>query len=151
MGRLRESTRVERRFEGVWAYALLQVPGMVLAGLVLALLLRWGWLSAGWALGLFFGWVAKDWALYWVLRDIFRPSHTAGDPLVGARGVVETALDPRGLVRLSGELWQAEPLLPERPILAGVRVVVRATRGLTLLVAPLGPSSEPDRRVIDGT
>ncbi len=150
MGRLRESTRVERRFEGVWLYALYQVPGMVLAGLVLWLLLQWGWLSAGWALGLFFGWVAKDCALYWALRDVFRPPH-AGGPLVGARGVVETALDPRGLVRLSGELWQAEPLSSGRAIVAGVPVVVRATRGLTLLVAPLDPPSEPDRRVMDGT
>ncbi len=119
---------------GIWLYALLQVPGTVLAGLVLGLLFHWGWLSAGWALVLFLGWVVKDWALYPVLRDTFTSSQPGADPLVGTRGVVEKALAPHGLVRLGGELWQAEAFSPERSIAAGMPVVVRSTRGLTLLV-----------------
>ena len=57
--------------------------------------------------------------------------------LVGERGVAEEDLNPRGYVRVRGELWHAELIesgaakIPE-----GRGVLVREVRDLTLLVVP---------------
>ncbi len=130
---------------GFWVYVLLQVPGALLAGLLLWLAVHWGWLSAGWALGLWLGWVLKDCALYPMVRDAFRSSGSHSEPLIGRRGVVAEPLAPHGLVRLGGELWQAEPLAPGDAIATGCAVVVRAVHRLTLLVEAEGGAPPTSR------
>ncbi len=128
---------------GVWVYVLLQVPGGLLAALLLWLAVHLGWLSAGWALGLWLGWVLKDCALYPMVRDAFRSTDGRSEPLIGRRGVVAESLAPQGLVRLGGEIWRAEPLAPGESIVAGCAVVVRAVHGLTLLVEAEGGAPPP--------
>jgi len=128
--------------QGVWTYALLQVPGTLIAGLLLWLAFHWGWLSLPWAVGLLLMWVGKDILLYPLVRNVFDPLRAPGPPLVGACGVVEAALTPHGLIRLEGELWQAEPFQPGEAIGAGTPVRVRSARGLVLLVEA-EPASEP--------
>lgn len=120
-------------------YLLLQIPGYLLAGLLLWLLVERGWLSAGWAAAALLAWVGKDLALYPAMRRVFQPSPLGGNALVGALGVVEAPLSPRGLVRIGGELWRAEPLRQGDSIPAGTRVVVRGIHGLTLSVEPSPP------------
>lgn len=53
------------------------------------------------------------------------------EALVGALGVAQQTIDPRGQILVHGELWQAES---DAPVAAGERVRVRAVEGLTLLV-----------------
>jgi membrane protein implicated in regulation of membrane protease activity len=122
-------------------YLLLQIPGYVLAGLVLWLLVERGGLPAGWAALALVAWVGKDLALYPAMRRVFQPSRLGGDAVVGAQGVVEAPLNPRGLVRIGGELWRGEPLRPGESLPAGMRVVVRDIRGLTVYVEPTPPAS----------
>jgi hypothetical protein len=55
-------------------YLLLQIPGYVLAGLLLGLLVERDWLSVGWAILALLGWVGKDLALYPAMRRVFQPS-----------------------------------------------------------------------------
>lgn len=117
-----------------WAYLILQVPDILLAGLVLLLAHRWVGLSSGWAIGLFALWVAKDVGTYFLLRDAFTPPRTGPETLVGARAVVTEPLAPEGQVRVGAEHWRAESLRPDEVTPHGTRVIVRATRGLTLLV-----------------
>lgn len=116
-----------------WAYALLQLPDILAVALVLALLVGWDSLSAGWAVALWVTWVVKDFALYPALRGTFRLSAVGREALIGARGVVEVPLAPRGQVRVSGELWRAQAV-EATPLPAGTRVVIRGLRGLTLVV-----------------
>lgn len=123
-----------------WAYVLLQTPDILLAAVALWFLVRWGWLSVGWALGLFAVWVAKDVALYPVVRDTFRRSPVGSEGLIGARGIVGMRLAPRGEVHVAGELWRAQSVRSGEAISAGTPVVVRAVRGLTLLVEAEAPS-----------
>ena len=122
-----------------WAYLLLQIPDTVLAGIVLWLLHTWADLPGAWAAGLFGIWVVKDVAMYPLLRDAFTPSRTTGpEMLLGAQGVVVAPLAPGGYVRVRGELWAAERAEARNGELpAGCPVIVRATRGLTLLVDAL--------------
>jgi membrane-bound serine protease (ClpP class) len=58
---------------------------------------------------------------------------TGAEGLVGARAEVVQALDPRGRVRLRGEIWQARAA---RPAGIGGRVRVTGVDGLTLEVEP---------------
>jgi membrane protein implicated in regulation of membrane protease activity len=132
-----------------WIYLLLQVPDILLAGLILVVLYRLAGLPLWWAIGLFAAWVIKDLALYWPLRDALARPRTGPEALIGARAVAHERLAPSGLVRLGAELWRAEALHPHQPIAAGCGVVVRARRGLTLVVeaeAPAGGDGGAARR-----
>ena len=54
------------------------------------------------------------------------------EALVGAVGVAQEELAPRGQILVHGELWLAES--PEAPVGAGESVRVRGVDGLKLLV-----------------
>ncbi|MBI2002735.1 MAG: NfeD family protein [candidate division NC10 bacterium] len=97
---------------GFWAYLILQVPDILLAGLILLLLHWWMALSLGWVLGLFALWVVKDFSMYFLLRSVFTPPRTGPETLVGARAVAREPLAPTGHVLLFGETWRAESLQP---------------------------------------
>ena len=114
-------------------YFLWQVPGWVVAAIVLV------WLHAlaslpTWAAWLLFGlYVAKDFVLFPVVRHAFRPPE-GSERLIGTRGRAVEPLAPTGYVRVSGELWKAEARPSHRIIESGGSIVVREIRGLTLIV-----------------
>jgi membrane-bound serine protease (ClpP class) len=68
-----------------------------------------------------------------VFRSRRRPPMTGDSGLIGSIGVVQTALLPRGRVRVRGELWFARCRIPLAP---GKTVRVTAVDGLTLEVEP---------------
>ena len=139
---------MSRRGPGVfWAYLLLQLPDIILAGVILFVLHRWAGLPYGWAVGAFVVWIVKDIAMYPLVRSAFAPARSGAEAFIGARAVVTDALAPLGYVRLDGELWRAESLPPRQAIPAGAPVVVRAVQGLTFLVEPAAPG---DRRQGEG-
>jgi len=116
---------------------LLQIPGWILVGGLLALGVRWWGLSLRLALALFGVWLLKDAVLFPFLRVAYEPGGGGGaDALVGARGIASQSLDPRGYVRVGAELWRAEVADGARPIPRGGGVRVRNVRGLTLEVEP---------------
>jgi membrane-bound serine protease (ClpP class) len=53
--------------------------------------------------------------------------------MVGTRGRVVNALNPEGVVRIHGELWQA--IAADSPINSGDEITVVEHEGLTLKVA----------------
>jgi membrane-bound serine protease (ClpP class) len=76
--------------------------------------------------------------MYPLLRTAYESGvKTGAERLIGARGVAQDELSPRGYVRVRGELWQAEvepsddPLAPGAP---GSPVKVLAAEGMTLIV-----------------
>jgi membrane protein implicated in regulation of membrane protease activity len=134
---------IRRNNRGRWAFLLLQVPDILLAGLILWLAHRWAGLPLGWAFGLFGLWLVKDVAMVLLLGDLFTPPRIGPEALAGARAVVQERLAPRGHVRLGSELWQAECLPAWETIPPGTPVIVRAARGLTLLVEAEGSAPSP--------
>jgi membrane-bound serine protease (ClpP class) len=76
-------------------------------------------------------------ALLWVVgkavQTRHRAVHTGSEELLGAHGVVRSALDPTGHVFVQGALWRARS---DRRLDPGERVVVEGVEGLTLTVAP---------------
>lgn len=119
----------------VTRYFWFQVPGWILAGIVLWFLHRWVILPAWAAVGIFVLWFVKDVALFPLLRRAYEPgASTALERLIGQRGVVIDTLASAGYIKLRGELWWAELPPAHDALAAGDVVVVRSTRGLTLLV-----------------
>jgi membrane protein implicated in regulation of membrane protease activity len=111
-------------------YLAWQVPGWVLAALVLTWI-RLVFDLATWlavvALALYIG---KDLALYPAMRAVFRaPSPSCP---IGERAEAVERLAPGGYVRVNGELWKARAL--GGYVEAGDAVVVREADGLTLIV-----------------
>jgi membrane protein implicated in regulation of membrane protease activity len=118
-----------------WRYWLLQIPGwIVLAGLVVAAHYWLGLSLAAGAVVVFF-WLAKDAMLYPLLKPhyVFHQRH-AHEALVGADAVAEQPLSPRGYVKVRGELWRAELVGSDEPVLPGESVVVESVDGLSLKV-----------------
>jgi membrane-bound serine protease (ClpP class) len=128
----------ERPSAGViWRYVALQVPGWLLAGVILL------WISAEtdvatwvlWSLAL--AWVAKDIALFPLTWRAYagRAAGESHDPK-GRPGVALERLAPHGRIRVQGETWRAVVEPGSAPIEAGARVRVTGREGLELRVRP---------------
>jgi membrane protein implicated in regulation of membrane protease activity len=72
------------------------------------------------------------------LRLRNKRSITGHEALVGRKGTATSDLDPKGHVRVRGELWTA--VAPE-PISAGTPIVVTGLDGIKLLVASRADAS----------
>jgi membrane protein implicated in regulation of membrane protease activity len=126
-------------------YIVLQVPGVVIAGAVAAML--WlGSVVSGWvALAAFVAWLVKDVVLYPFVKSAYETTIPSGaERLVGETGTAATAFDPSGRVRIRGEIWNAR-LEREGRLESGSRVIVVASEGLTLIVR--APDGHPSVRV----
>ncbi len=139
-----------RQRQGSFDYLVLQVPDIILAAAILWALHRWAGLPARWAVALFVLWVLKDLAMYAVLRRTLVPPATGPEALVGIRAITREALAPRGYVRVGSELWLAETAHPHEVIAPETPVVVRASRGLTLLVDAEGAAKRQEGRCYEG-
>lgn len=121
-------------------YILFQIPGWVLAVIVLFVLRGWLGLPLWVSLLLFALYVVKDFALYPFLRVGYEPSPSIGaKQLIGEVATVKTPLAPDGYVHVRGELWRARLAAGSAPVEVGSRVRVAAARGMILTV-----SAEPD-------
>ena len=117
-------------------YWLLQLPEAVLVVVVMMLFQQWLAWPAWLTWGVVALWVAKDAALY----PLIWRSYDSGYPatmhcLDGERGVAVERLDRSGYVLVRGELWHAELDYGALPVAKDGSVLVRATRGLTVIVA----------------
>lgn len=118
-----------------WRYWLLQVPGwVVLAGLLTAAHFYLG-LSPRSAIIVLGLWFVKDAVLYPILKPHYvlreRDAHQG---ILGKHAVAQEPLNPRGYVKLKGELWIAEIAADETPVSIGERVIVESVDGLKLKV-----------------
>ena len=104
--------------------------------LVLALLAAALWVPSPWGVVLVVAAALFEAAevVFWVWWSRRRKPVVGSETLVGSVGLVTTALDPRGQIRVAGELWQARSESFARP---GDEVVIRSVEpDLTLVVSP---------------
>lgn len=118
-------------------YLLLQLPGWLVAAVVLALLAEWRAVSAGVAAGLFLLWIVKDVLLYPLLSDSYRSDVPTGSArLIGRSARARDGLNPTGWVQVEGELWRAEVASGNPPVGARAPVRIVGARRMTLIVEP---------------
>lgn len=89
-------------------YIAFNIPGLVLVSIVVFLLQHWNIISVGLAWLLLALWMIKDAVLFPFTRTAYEDPPSSGPQgLVGSEGVASTDLDPKGLVVVQGERWQA--------------------------------------------
>ncbi len=74
------------------------------------------------------------WLFYVGVKAQYRRIKTGKEALIGAKGVVTTELAPKGVIRVSGEFWQATTKDGSVPVGEDVEIV--AMEGLFLVVKP---------------
>lgn len=120
-------------------YIALQIPGWVVAALVLAGMWHFHVISGLLALALLGVLVAKDAALYpMARRAMVSPAHSGAEALVGRDAVTMDRLAPRGRVRVGAEHWHARTAPDVAPIGEGTPVRIEGVDGLTVVVRPSG-------------
>ena len=116
-------------------YLLFQIPGWIVAAIVLMLAFEWGWLRAWVALALFAAWVVKDALLYRWFGFAYALDHrTPAERLIGTHGIAVDTLSREGYVKVQGELWRARPDPPDASIEREQRIVVVAAERMVLVV-----------------
>ncbi|MGE0681351.1 MAG: NfeD family protein [Candidatus Binatia bacterium] len=133
-------------------YVLLQVPGWLIAALLWLSVQQWFAFSSWVAFAGVAAWMLKDFALYPLVRTAYDFDVKTGvEQLIGAQGVVQHELAPRGKIRIRGELWSAEIGPEAQPLGRGEQVRVLSAQGLTLIVTAEPTSSRKDHaHEIDG-
>ena len=127
-------------------YVLLQIPGWIMAALLL-----WGaqqWLAVSlWFIGVgLSAWILKDFVLYPLVRTAYQSDVKTGiEQLIGDIGIVQSELAPRGKVRVRGELWSAEIAPGSQPLARGEPVRILGAQGVILIVATDSTSLGEDR------
>jgi len=115
-------------------YVALQVPGFLIALILLMHARDQEWISVSTVVLVLAILVFKDVILYPFFRRAMQPGHTdMVARLHGERARVVNTLDPEGQVKLKGEIWNAKSIHGE-PVEAGSWVRVSGHRGLKLHV-----------------
>ena len=129
-------------------YLLFQIPGWILAAIILFGLYHLQFLQ-GWLVILcFLAWLVKDVIVYPLTRKAYETRRTDGSQaLIGQRGVSEGNLVPEGYVRVRGELWRAVADSAGGNIAAGTKVEITGAEGMTVFVRAVDESHS--RRVPD--
>lgn len=74
------------------------------------------------------------------------PVASGASALVGRAGIAESALAPRGTVRVDSEVWSAEVAAGEAAIAEGETIEVVGLEGVTLRVRRMQPNSPAQRK-----
>jgi len=120
-------------------YALYQLPFLGLVILAVFLLHEWAGLEAWLCWAIVVGWMVKDAILFPFLKKAYDQQPVHSYSALGARAVVVRRLDPRGMVKLKGELWQAHLKGEGKPLETGTPVRIAAQEGPLLLVEEYEP------------
>jgi membrane protein implicated in regulation of membrane protease activity len=124
-------------------YLLFQIPGWLLAAIILICLHHWVNLPLWAVTGIFLLVVLKDLILYPFVSIAYSSTAKVGvEQLIGQSGIASENIDPQGYVQVRGELWLAKLAPGARPIPQGSRVRVQSAQGMTLVVTQESPLSK---------
>lgn len=120
---------------------ILLLDEMLIAGLIIFVLWRFGVPIPFWAYILAAAvCAALYWLLYRIVLDQRRRSPVGCDGMVGLTGKSITSLDPEGLIRVQGEIWQAVSRCGV--VTEGAEVVIEDFQNLTLVVRTQGEQEQ---------
>jgi membrane protein implicated in regulation of membrane protease activity len=122
-------------------YSLFQIPSAALLAVVLVILHRRLDLSPWIGWGIFLFWIAKDAVLFPLVWRSYQGDAGGTCSMTGLTGTARTNFSHRGKVEVRGEIWHAETPDGHPPVVAGSKIRVVSSRGLTLVVE--GVSAAP--------
>ena len=102
----------------IWRYLLPEFDIYLPVGVLIGAMVAWGCFSI--------------WLFMFTTHTLSKQKLVGLPSMIGTRGRVAESLNPEGLVRIRGELWQA--VSTEGDINAGVEIVVVSEDGLKLQV-----------------
>jgi len=118
-------------------YLLFQIPGWLIAALVVIVLMEWVRLPMWGAIAVLFFWIAKDLVQYRFVRNAYDTNvRTGSERFIGERAVTKEWLRPQGYIQVHGQLWRARAKSEDQPISPESLVRVVDAQGLTLIVTP---------------
>ncbi len=124
-------------FRVIRRYTLFQVPGILLVAILGATLEHFDFVSRLLWLTALAIWTIKDILLYPFVWRAYVPGELLSeDNLIGMECKAETDLNPSGMIRIYGELWQAiltENSRPEK-VTANSKVKIVSKKGMILTV-----------------
>jgi membrane-bound ClpP family serine protease len=116
-------------------YLVFQIPGWLFLALFLGFLVEKTAFPVWITVGFFVVWVLKDFAIYPIVRQAYETNvRTGSERLIGAKGVTQETLAPKGYIKVQGELWKARVEDHNQPIAKNTEVRVKGTDRMTLLV-----------------
>ena len=116
-------------------YCQFQIPSLLIVTLLIFLIDRWYGLSTMIMIFIIFGWVLKDILLFpFVWRAYSFKDRDKSKMMLYEKGVAIQAINPSGYVRIDGELWHAELVDSNEPILKDDPIEVTEICGLKLKV-----------------
>ena len=122
------------RHSAFWRYTVFQIPSWILVAIGGWWIHRSFEVPAWLAPCALIAWVIKDYALYPFLRFAYETDERPQiERLIGTCGTTVGSLEPRGYVRVRGELWRAQTRLTDT-IAEGEAVEVISVDGMSLIV-----------------
>jgi len=116
-------------------YTLFQIPGLILAALLLWWLMQLFSIPPGYVSAFLGLWLLKDIIIFpFVWHSYDSKSRNVLEKMIGKTGIAVDDIDSAGYVRIGGEMWKAEILPGNRAVAKGEPVVVTGIDGLLLTV-----------------
>jgi len=111
-------------------YSLFQIPSLIIVILVVFTVHHWYTLNNAVILIIILLWIVKDIAVFpFVWKAYSEKDHDKLSSILKQQGVAIDDINPKGFVKINGEIWQAELVDPHVPITKGqVIEVVEITK-----------------------
>ena len=125
----------------IFRYSLFQIPSLVVITLVVFLIDQWYELSFLIKISAIFGWIVKDIILFpFVKRAYSIKERDKSKMLLNEKGIAVETINPKGYVRINGELWKAELSNINDPIFKNDPIEITEICGLKLKVKKISSS-----------
>ncbi|MEJ2544821.1 MAG: NfeD family protein [Calditrichaceae bacterium] len=116
-------------------YSLFQVPTLIIVIFTVFTIDHWYELDNTVKIIIILSWIMKDIIIFpFVWKSYIRKDHDKSLDILKHVGIAVDNINPKGYVRINGEIWKAESVEPHESIIKGQSVEVVEINGLRLKV-----------------
>lgn len=116
-------------------YSLFQIPSLLIVTLLVFTVNHWYILDNTIIVMIILFWILKDILIFpFVWKAYSHKDRDKSKTILNQHGVAVDSINPKGFVKINGEIWQAELVEPNDPINQGQPIEVVEIDGLKLKV-----------------
>lgn len=116
-------------------YSLFQIPSLLIVTLLVFTVNHWYILDNAIIVMIILFWILKDILIFpFVWKAYSHKDRDKSKTILNQHGVAVDTINPKGFVKINGEIWQAELVEPNDPINQGQPIEVVEIDGLKLKV-----------------